>query len=284
MMTAILSDRRVSTEGFDRHEVFVDGRRVVYYSAGQGDTLLYLHGAGTFHGFSFTRQWSEDFQVIVPYHPGWGESDDNPKIESISDYVDHYATFLDLLGLGRVHLVGSSMGGRIAAEFAYMHHERVDRLVLACPAGLDVPQHPMTDLSAIAPADVPSYLVADPSVLLPFLPDEPDSEFSAMREREGKTLARVLSTTGFIHPSMDRIAGQIAAPTLLLWGNSDRLIPIEQSNAWMQLLLHGNVTKLDAIGHLVFDESPAARSHAQTFLATGSPGEADSEQALRKSF
>jgi pimeloyl-ACP methyl ester carboxylesterase len=72
---------------FQREVHSINGINVVMYVAGQGEPLLYLHGAGTFHGFEFAKQWTDKFRVLVPYHPGFGESDDDPTIADMHDYV-----------------------------------------------------------------------------------------------------------------------------------------------------------------------------------------------------
>ena len=105
-----------STEGFRRDEYVVDGVRTVVYSAGQGPPVLYLHGGGSWHGFEWARDWLDQFRVILPYHPGYGESADDPDVSSIDDLVVHYARLLELLGLQRFHLVGASLGGWLAAQ------------------------------------------------------------------------------------------------------------------------------------------------------------------------
>ena len=75
---------------FVREELTVDGVKTVVYSAGKGEPLVLFHGAGTVDGFDFAEQWAEKFRVIVPYHPGFGESGDDPAITEIHDYVMHY--------------------------------------------------------------------------------------------------------------------------------------------------------------------------------------------------
>ncbi len=51
---------------------------------------MYWHGGGTWHGFAWARTWQDRFKVIVPYHPGFGESGDDPELTSMDDYVQHY--------------------------------------------------------------------------------------------------------------------------------------------------------------------------------------------------
>ena len=63
---------------FKREELTVDGVKTVVYSAGDGEPLVFFHGAGTVDGFDFAESWTDKFRVIAPYHPGFGESGDDP--------------------------------------------------------------------------------------------------------------------------------------------------------------------------------------------------------------
>ncbi len=128
------TQRSLGTEGFERREIDVRGVSTVYYEAGQGPTVVYFHGGGAFHGFQFARPWTEKFRVICPYHPGFGESADDPRIGAMQHYVLHYLDMFEQLGLDKVHLAGASMGGRLAAEFAVSHNDRLKSLILAAPA------------------------------------------------------------------------------------------------------------------------------------------------------
>ena len=90
---------------FKRETHTVNGVKIILLTAGSGQPLLFLHGAGTFHGFEFAKPWADKFRVLLPFHPGFGESTDDPAMNDIHDYVMHYVEFLDLLGLDKVNLV-----------------------------------------------------------------------------------------------------------------------------------------------------------------------------------
>src|SRR5262249_25615624 len=110
---------------FQREVHTVNGVKIVMYTAGKGQPLLFLHGAGTVHGFEFAEKWTKTFRVMVPFHPGFGESDDDPAMLDMHDYVMHYVELLDMLGIAKVNLVGFSLGGYLAARFATEHGHRV---------------------------------------------------------------------------------------------------------------------------------------------------------------
>ncbi|MGA8228260.1 MAG: alpha/beta hydrolase, partial [Xanthobacteraceae bacterium] len=93
---------------FKRETYTVDGVKTVVHSAGNGEPVVFFHGAGTVDGFDFAESWADKFKVIVPYHPGFGESGDDPSFTDLHDYVMHYLELFDLIGLDRFHLVGLS--------------------------------------------------------------------------------------------------------------------------------------------------------------------------------
>ncbi|MDT4837654.1 4,5:9,10-diseco-3-hydroxy-5,9,17-trioxoandrosta-1(10),2-diene-4-oate hydrolase [compost metagenome] len=215
---------------------------------------------------AFAEGLPEHFEVFVPHHPGFGMSCENPAIDSIDGYVEHYRDLFDTLGIARAHVVASSMGGRLAAEFAARYPERVERLVLAAPAGLTVPAHPLPDLSTVPPEEFPALLVQDIRVLLPFLPEGPDEEFGAMRAREGAAVMRLLRGGSLDNPEMPSLLATIKSPTLLLWGSEDRLIPVGQAEYWQQAIPDAQLKVFTNVGHLPLDESSEARQALLEFL------------------
>lgn len=256
-MTSVLDRTKAALDGFERQEIEINGIKTVVYSAGTGEPLVYLHGSGTFAGFGFARQWVKTHRVILPYHPGFGESADDGRIESINDHVLHYLDLFDALGLDRINLVGSSLGGWIASEIAIVQPPRIARLVLVSPGGLVSKDAPSTDLFTVPPKDVPSFLVADPAVLAPFMPDGHDIDFMTLRYRETISSARLVwDRPG--NAKLDQWLHRIAAPTLLLWGEGDRIKPVAQADTWLKLLPDARLEVMAGVGHLPFDEQPAA--------------------------
>ena len=251
-----------STTGFERLELTIAGVRTVAYAAGSGPDVVYFHGGGTFHGFEFARDWISRFRVLLPYHPGFGESADAPSINSLEDHVRHCRALFDALSLTSFHLVGASFGGRLAVEFAISHPDRVRRLVLVAPGGIATPAFPQPDFSKIAYHEWPAYFVHDPDVVQPFWPKEPDKEFLAARAREAQGVGRVAMSEGL---EAHRLA-RIRAPTLLIWGKEDRMMPAGNAQEWLARIPGSIVRIIDHAGHLLLDESPAARAAIAEFL------------------
>lgn len=266
MIFVPLGDRRVDFTGFRRQELMIDETSTIVHSVGSGSPLVFLHGGGTWHGLAYTEGWPAHFELFIPHHPGFGQSANNPRINSIQGYVDHYVELLDALNLERVDLVGSSLGGRMAAEFTAQHGDRVNKLVLVAPAGLDVPEHPQPNFSKIPPESFPTYLVHDLQTIYPYLPTEDDEEFAAMRAREGYAAIRILHNGSMINPAMPSVLERVNHQTLLVWGKQDKIVPVGQGESWERHLKNAKLKVFDQVGHLPLDESADARHAVLDFL------------------
>lgn len=251
---------------FTRDVHTVDGVKTVVHTAGTGDPLVFFHGAGTIDGFDFAEPWTERFRVIVPYHPGFGESGDDPTFTDLHDYVMHYLELFDLLNLERFNLVGLSLGGYLAAKFASEHGHRVKKLGLIAPAGLIDPRHPMLDIMMVPGEQVPGLLVSNFDVLKKRLPEKPDLDFMADRYREATTVTRLL----WEHPGdpkFMRHLHRVTMPTLIVWGDEDKIIPVQQAEGWRKLIPNAEVKVFKGAGHLVHLEKPEAVEALAKFLS-----------------
>jgi pimeloyl-ACP methyl ester carboxylesterase len=166
---------------FERETHVINGVKTVVYTAGHGEPVVFFHGGGTVDGFDFAEPWTSKFRVIVPYHPGFGESGDEPSYTSLQDYVMHYLELFDVLKLDRFSLVGLSLGGQLAALFASQHGHRLKKLALIAPVGMIDPQNPMIDLLAVPGDQLAGMLVSDFEVLKKRLPEKPDLDFIGER-------------------------------------------------------------------------------------------------------
>jgi len=250
----------------ERQEFDVNGVRTVVYSAGSGETVVFFHGAGTATGFDFTLPLADGFRLVVPVHPGFGESGDDPRVNSVHDYVLHYLDLFDQLGVDSFRLVGHSLGGWLAAAFAIEQTKRVQRLVLVSPAGLRVPEAPTVDLFSMRPEEIGPALTESPEIFAGKIPDPPDIDFIVGQYREMASFAQVAWERNY-DPKLARWLHRLTMPTMVLWGGEDKIVPAAQSDIWAGLIPGAEVTVLPDRGHLVLEETPEALSTIAKFLS-----------------
>lgn len=250
-------------EGFERWEYRIGGVKTVVYTIGKGQPVVYWHGGGTWHGFAWAREWADRFKVVLPYHPGFGESGDDPELSSMDDYVAHYVELCDAMNLTGFGLVGTSMGGYMAAAFAAAYPGRVAKLVLAAPAGISSPDFPMGNFREAAPEDLPGFFAHDFAVIEAFWPDR----FNERIGREGQYAGKAFGPSSTFGPKLLRRAKRIGMPTLVIWGEKDRILPAGLAPLWCDAIPHASVRVIENAGHLLLDESAAARNAVKDFLS-----------------
>jgi pimeloyl-ACP methyl ester carboxylesterase len=251
---------------FVREELTIDGVKTVVHTAGKGEPLVVFHGAGTVDGFEFAEAWADRFRVIVPYHPGFGDSADDLTFTDIHDYVMHYLELFDALNVDTMNLVGLSMGGYLAAKFASEHGRRIEKLVLIAPYGLDVPDHPALDIIATPGEELVPMLVSNFDTLKKSLPVKPDMDFVAARYREATTFARLF----WEHPTdpkFPRYLHRVKTPTLIVWGEEDKLIPVQHAQVWRKLIPNSEVMIVKGAGHIVHLDKPETIDAIGKFLS-----------------
>jgi pimeloyl-ACP methyl ester carboxylesterase len=173
---------------------------------------------------------------------------------------------LDALGIDKVHLVGFSLGGLLAAHFASQQRERVKTLTLVAPAGMRSAEYPTLDVLAMPGDKIVASLASNFDVLKPWLPTGPDPDFMGARYREATTLARLLWEKPW-DPKFQRYLHRIDVPTLIVWGDEDRLVPPQQAELWKKALPKAKVEIFKGAGHLVLDEKPEAANAVAAFAA-----------------
>jgi len=225
--------------------------RIRVMRAGSGSPLLFLHGgggAGTW--LPFMARLAETFDVIVPEHPGFGESETPPWLDTVSDLANFYLDFLKQLDLDGVHLVGQSLGGWIAAELAVRNTSRLASLTLASAAGIHVKDIPQVD----------TFLSSDEQRMRDLFHDQkladavlaralrPELEDVALRNR--MTTAKLVWQPRSHDPHLQKWLHRIDVPTLLIWGEHDRLFPKDYAFAYQRLIPGSKVVIIPDCGHL----------------------------------
>ena len=225
--------------------------------SGRGPDLLFLHGAGgLFANDPFLAALSTRFRVSAPLLPGYGQSSGDTHLRDMLDFTLLGWDIADALGLHKPLLVGHSMGGMIAAEMAAIAPDRVERLALICPAGLWLDTHPVTDLFAALPFELPHLLLHDPErngALLSAGGNFDDAEFLTGFMVEN---SRRLTTAGkLLFPIPDRgLASRlyrIKARTRVLWGVSDRLIDPVYAGEFVRLMPNASSVLVGDAGHML---------------------------------
>ena len=193
------------------------GLPVHYIEAGQGKTIVFLHGAGGAppEGASFVPMLAERHRLLIPSRPGFDETPVG-SCASVADVVEAMAGFVRAVAGGKAHVVAQSAGGAIGCWLAILHPELVETLVLSAPAAFALHRRPP------APAELAHILYGDEPAW-----SAPPSE--AERQRIGKNaqanMARFPVPEG--NPELLARLKDIAAPTLLVVATHDRLIPEE---------------------------------------------------------
>ena len=232
---------------FDSTSRYLEGEtRIHYHEAGSGPALVLLHGSGPgVSGWSNFRGnfpvFAEHFRTVIMDMPGFGKSE-RPPLDRAYPRVaaDHLARLMDGLGLEKAHLLGNSMGGYVALEFALAYPERVDRLVGMGPGGLAAnvmgpdPSEGARRLSDFMRAPSKEAMeawvdtmVANKQVVDDALIDERLANAMAPGALES-AMAIFMSLAQHPEPvPLYARVKDIKAPTLITWGRDDRMLPVE---------------------------------------------------------
>lgn len=225
---------------------------------GDGPALVFLHGPFGQEWSGYLDDLSENRRVFAPANPGAEVLEDLGTLHSIHDLVIYYDELFDNLGLDTIDLVGHSYGGMIAAEYAAMYPKRVRKLVLIDPMGLWIDDSPVEDFFTVAPEKLAANLYHDPTV--PEIVERlqlPDD----LAEAQGVVVQRFLalaSTAHFTSPIPERglihRIRRISAPTLIVHGKQDGLVPAVYAGEFERLLSDGRTALIDNSGHFPYLE------------------------------
>jgi 2-hydroxy-6-oxonona-2,4-dienedioate hydrolase len=245
----------------------VNGSVIRYLEDGPSDckTLILLHGIG-----ASAERWSRviptlsrHYRVIAPDIIGFGYSD-KPVVEYTMDFfIDFLESFLDNLGISEASIIGSSLGGHIATEFAIRFPHMVEKLVLVSPAGMMRKSSPTLDryiMAALYPEyqrvyEVFSEMVYDSNTinqetLMDFVNrmNLPNAKYAFMSTLSGIRYA----------PRLTGRLSNITAPTLLMWGENDTTIPLaEYAHQYNEIPNMEELVVIKKCGHIAPIERPA---------------------------
>jgi 2-hydroxy-6-oxonona-2,4-dienedioate hydrolase len=244
--------------------VTVDGNKIRYLESGQSeDYIVLIHGLG-----ASAERWefvipelSKHYKVIVPDLIGFGHSD-KPLVDYTTDFFsDFLNNFLKKLGIKKTHMIGSSLGGQIIAEFISKNQNIIENLVLVSPSGIMKHSTPALDayvMAALYPniegATNAFQMMAGPTkkinekIILDFVERMklPNAKMAFMSTLLG------LKNAGVITKSLNKIS----APTLIVWGENDPVIPIKYADDFVSSIKDCRFVTMDDCGHTPYVDDP----------------------------
>jgi pimeloyl-ACP methyl ester carboxylesterase len=225
---------------------------------GAGETIVFLHGAGGPNWNRLLQILALQYRVIAPHHPGFARARLPDWLRSVGDLAFFYLDALALLGLERVHLVGHSLGGWTAAELAIRDTRRLATLSLLAPAGVpnaygDILHWTPDEYAAaqfhdqsLAPARAAAMRATDPEIV-----------------RANRAVVTRLAGDPFLHnPQLPVWLHRIDVPTMVLWGESDRICPPGGSRIFASEIPGVRLELIPALGHSVHTERPEVTAAA----------------------
>jgi pimeloyl-ACP methyl ester carboxylesterase len=240
----------------------VHGVRLEIVERGQGQPILWLHGEeGLDPASPFLDMLAGHGSVLAPSHPGFGHSPDVASIDTVDDLAYLYLDVLAARNLRNVTVVGSSLGGWIAAEMAVKCHDRFSGLVLVAPLGIKVGDREtrdIPDIFALPPDEVVRLQYRDPA--------RAAVDHKALTDDQLTVIARNREATAlyawepyFHNPKLRQWLHRITLPTLLLWGADDRFVTAAYyGDAFRTAIPGARFETIPGAGHFPHIEEPAA--------------------------
>jgi len=236
--------------------------RLRVLSGGAGPALVFFHGAWGVTWDPFLDELAKGLTVYAPEHPGTSPDthDDIYHLDGLWDLVLCYDELLSALKLDEAVLVGHSFGGMVACEMAAAYPRRAKRLALIDPIGFWRDSEKVVNWMTVNPAELPAYVFRDPNsegAKRMFGPSDPPDAAAAARVR----LMWAMGATGkFTWPIPDKglkkRIHRVSAPTLLVWGKEDRLVPPVYADEFARRIAGARVQTVEGAGHAPHLEQP----------------------------
>jgi pimeloyl-ACP methyl ester carboxylesterase len=281
------------------------GREVTYAEAGSGPVLLMIHGiAGTFENWEAVFDpLAREHTVLAPNLPGHGESAPAAGDYSLGAMASGLRDLLIALGHERATLVGHSLGGGIAMQFAYQFPELTERLVLVSSGGLGPEVSLLLRAAALPGADLFIAATAGPGRIagsalargmatVGLRPHADIAEvargYSSLSDGGRRaaflaTLRAVVSTEGQRVDAADRLYLTEGTPVLIIWGERDRMIPAQHGERAHKAIPRSRLEIFEGVGHLPQLEAPGRFvAVLERFLAETKPARWDTATWRRR--
>lgn len=222
---------------------------------GDGNPILLLHGGAGPASMRPLQGILSDRRYILPTHPGFDGTDRPAWLSSIADLSLCYLALLDALKQTDVLVVGNSAGGWIATEMALRRPTTLRGIVLIDAVGMTPTQAtgPIIDPASVPPDVLASLAFANPAKATPPSPE------AAERLSNNQRALNIYAGDPFMHdPTLDDRLGSIAVPTLILWGDADRIVTPAYGEAFAQAIPDANFKCVPNAGHMPQIERPDA--------------------------
>ena len=245
--------------------VTVDGNRIRYLESGQSkNTIVLIHGLGASaeRWVSIIPDFADHYRVIVPDLIGFGYSD-KPLVDYTLEFFSNFlAKFFIAVGIESSHVVGSSMGGEIAANFATAYPNAVQRLVLVSPAGVMHNSTPALDAYIMAAMYPNEQNARNAFEMMEGSGKKADAdtvrEFVRRMRLPNAKLAFMSALLGLKnYTSFPKKLKYILAPTLVVWGSDDPVIPIKYATAFISSVRDCRFYRMEGCGHTPYVQAPA---------------------------
>ena len=248
-----------TTSSGQESRVLVGETQVQMFSGGSGPPLLFLHGAGGNAGWqSYHEELSKTHTVYVPSQPGFNGTERPDWVYTINDVAHFNLEMAQVLGLDNYILMGSSMGGWVAAEMAAMRPQTLRGLILVDAAGIRPEKGEIAEIFMVSAATRLQQRFHDPSQVANY------EEYSRERTPEEQVLehsnaemASRLCWKPYLHnPSLPYYLRSVPTSTLIVWGRQDAIIPLECGELYEKALPNSSLKVIDNCGHSPGAEKP----------------------------
>lgn len=253
------------------HTIMVHGDLpLTLTEAGSGRAALILHGGGgPFTVTGLAQHLAPGLHTIVPTHPGWNGTPRPDWCSGIDDLALAYLEYLSDHDERDVVVIGSSLGGWIAAEMAVRDAAgRIGALILVDAVGIEVQGEPIRDFFALDARGVAEYAWHDAERYYVDPAQVPHEQ--ALMQQANRATMRVVAGDPYMHdPKLRRRLGRVHIPSLVVWGDSDRIVTPAYGAAYAAALPAARFEVIKDAGHLPQIEQPAATfAHIDAQLAT----------------
>lgn len=245
--------------------VDVNGHACRVWTKGSGPKIGFLAGFGGLpRWIPFLDRLAESRTVVAPSMPGFPGATGHNILDTHLDWLVAVRTLLVNSGLDGADLVGSSVGGSFVAEIAALWPQNVGRIAMIAPFGLFDEKDPAADVWAQRPDDVPGLLCANAEIYkeMKAMPPGANSvEWPIEQTRAAESAARIFWPLG--NTKLERRLPLIKAPTLLIWGDGDRVMPRSYADKISKAIPGGaKITMIAGAGHLAELDQPDAVAKA----------------------